>query len=114
MQHDAVRAHARDELGIDIDDLANPVQAAGASALAFSIGAALPLLAGCFIADPEARIIAVAAATTVGLLLFGALGAWLGGAKQVRAALRVLLGGWMAMGITFGVGTLIGILGSSF
>ncbi len=47
-------------------------------------------------------------ASTVALLMFGAVGAWLGGAKRIRAALRVLIGGWLAMGITFGTGRLFG------
>ena len=47
-------------------------------------------------------------ASTAALLMFGAVGAWLGGAKRIRAALRVLIGGWLAMGITFGTGRLFG------
>jgi VIT1/CCC1 family predicted Fe2+/Mn2+ transporter len=64
----------------------------------------MPLAAGSFIADAQTRIMAVAAATTVALLAFGALGASLGGASVVKGALRVLIGGWLAMAITFGIG----------
>lgn len=101
---DVLRAHARDELGIDLDELANPLQASLTSALAFSLGAGMPLAAGSFIADAQTRIMAVAAATTVALLAFGALGASLGGARVVKGALRVLVGGWLAMAVTFGIG----------
>lgn len=106
---DVVRAHARDELGIDVDDLANPWQASVTSALAFSLGAGLPLLAGAFVLDAFLRMSVVAAASTLGLLLFGALGAWLGGATLWRGALRVLLGGWLAMVLTFGIGRLFNV-----
>jgi VIT1/CCC1 family predicted Fe2+/Mn2+ transporter len=107
-EKDVIRAHARDELGIDVDELANPLQASAASAFAFSIGAALPLLGGAFIADPKIRNIAVAAASTVGLIGFGGLGAYLGGANKLVGALRVLLGGWIAMAITYGIGMAFG------
>jgi vacuolar iron transporter family protein len=105
---DVIRAHARDELGIDLDDMANPLQASAASALAFSVGAGVPLLAGAFLADPAVRIAAVAAATTAMMLVTGGLGASLGGASVWKGALRVLLGGWMAMGVTFGIGAAFG------
>ncbi len=59
---DVIRAHARDELGIDIDDMTNPYQAAASSALAFCIGAGLPLLAAAFIEDPKWRIVSVVSA----------------------------------------------------
>ena len=107
-EKDVIRAHARDELGIDLDELANPIQASLASAFAFSIGAALPLLGGAFIADPKTRSIVVAAASTVGLLAFGGMGACLGGANKIVGALRVLLGGWIAMAITYGIGMAFG------
>ncbi|KAK9916061.1 hypothetical protein WJX75_008011 [Coccomyxa subellipsoidea] len=104
----AVTAHARDELGIDLDDLANPFQAAFASLLAFSVGGIVPLIGAIFITDPRIRLATVSALATLALMTFGATGAWLGGAKRVRAALRVLVGGWLAMLITFGVGFLFG------
>jgi VIT1/CCC1 family predicted Fe2+/Mn2+ transporter len=64
----------------------------------------MPLAAGSFIPDAQMRIMAVAAATTVALLGFGAMGASLGGASMVKGALRVLVGGWLAMVVTFGIG----------
>mmetsp|Transcript_22167 Transcript_22167/g.37881 ORF Transcript_22167/g.37881 Transcript_22167/m.37881 type:complete len:272 (+) Transcript_22167:45-860(+) len=104
---DVIRAHARDELGIDLDVLANPWEAASVSCVAFSAGAAMPLLAGWFISDHYTRIFAVLGVSTFGLLLFGFLGAWLGGArdKLVVGSARVLLGGLVAMGATYGLGS---------
>lgn len=107
-QMDVIRAHARDELGIDIDELANPAQASIVSAIAFTAGAGIPLLAGAFVRDPVARIVAVAVSATIGLMVFGAIGSWLGGAKRLRGALRVLIGGVLAMAITFGIGRAFG------
>jgi VIT1/CCC1 family predicted Fe2+/Mn2+ transporter len=101
---DVVRAHARDELGIDMDELANPLQAALVSALAFSVGAGIPLLAGSFLREPLMRLISVVVAAIVGLMIFGGVGAWLGGASIWRGSLRVVLGGAAAMGITYGIG----------
>lgn len=62
---DVIRAHARDELGIDIDDMTNPYQAAASSAFAFIIGAGLPLLAGAFIEDAKWRIVSVVSAQSM-------------------------------------------------
>lgn len=66
-EKDVIRAHARDELGIDIDELANPIQAAVVSALTFTCGAAIPLLSACFIAIQSYRLLAIALSTTAGL-----------------------------------------------
>lgn len=66
-ERDVIRAHARDELGIDIDDLSNPWQAAIVSGLCFSAGAAMPLLSASFITDRTIRLVVLALATTVGL-----------------------------------------------
>ncbi|CAN6235764.1 unnamed protein product [Urochloa humidicola] len=85
------------------DGLPSPTQAALASALAFAFGAVLPLLSGGFVPVWWARIVAVSAASSVGLAAFGAVGAYLGGSNMVRSGLRVLLGGWFAMLVTFGV-----------
>jgi VIT1/CCC1 family predicted Fe2+/Mn2+ transporter len=103
-EKDVIRAHARDELGIDIDDLANPLQASLAGAVSFVFGAAIPLLAGAFVRSNVLRLVAVLLATTAGLLLFGGTGAALGGARVWRGSLRVLIGGWLAMGLTYGIG----------
>jgi VIT1/CCC1 family predicted Fe2+/Mn2+ transporter len=85
------------------------LQASATSALAFSLGAGLPLLAGAFILDAMLRVYMVTAASTVGLLLFGALGAWLGGAAMWKGAMRVLVGGWVAMAITYGIGLIFNV-----
>ncbi|XP_078170508.1 vacuolar iron transporter homolog 2-like [Carex rostrata] len=85
------------------EPLANPWLAAGASALSFSIGGLLPLLAGAFINSWSVRLGVVCAITSLGLVVFGAIGALLGGAKPYRGAIRVLIGGWLAMAITYGV-----------
>lgn len=105
--HDVVRAHARDELGIDVDALANPLQASLASAASFVVGAAIPLLAGAFVRPFALRTASVLLATAGGLLLFGGLGAHLGGTTRLgvaRGALRVLVGGGLAMGASYGIG----------
>jgi VIT1/CCC1 family predicted Fe2+/Mn2+ transporter len=107
MARDALGAHARDELGLTEDAGAKPVQAAFASALAFSVGAALPTLMA-FIATKDAAVIAVSIATLVFLVVLGALGAWLGGAPILKPALRVGFWGALAMAVTAGIGALVG------
>jgi VIT1/CCC1 family predicted Fe2+/Mn2+ transporter len=84
-------------------DLPSPTRAALASAVAFAVGALVPLLAGGFVRTRVARVGAVYAATTVGLAGFGASGGYLGGASMARSAFRVLAGGWLAMAVTYGV-----------
>lgn len=110
-EKDAIRAHARDELGIDMDDYSNPGQAALASAVAFASGGCIPLLAGGFISDFKLRLSAVIISTSVALAVFGAVGARLGGAPMTKAALRVFAGGALAMLLTFGVLKLCGLAG---
>ncbi|GAA0184342.1 hypothetical protein Leryth_025476 [Lithospermum erythrorhizon] len=95
----------------DKEDLPNPIQAAAASALAFSIGAMVPLLAASFIREYKVRIMVVFAAVTLALVAFGWLGATLGKAPVVKSCSRVLIGGWLAMGITYGLTKLIGTSG---
>ncbi|KAL6903420.1 hypothetical protein ACP4OV_004233 [Aristida adscensionis] len=90
------------------ESLPSPTKAALASALAFAVGALLPLLSGVFISSWSARFAAVCAASSAGLAAFGAVGGHLGGANVVRSGLRVLLGGWLAMLITYGVLRLFG------
>ncbi|TVT98041.1 hypothetical protein EJB05_56674, partial [Eragrostis curvula] len=90
------------------ESLPSPTQAALASALAFAVGALLPLLAGVFIPSWAARVAAVCAATSAGLGTFGAAGAYLGGSSMLRSGLRVLIGGWFAMLVTYGVLRLFG------
>ncbi|XVF45691.1 hypothetical protein PTKIN_Ptkin02bG0227400 [Pterospermum kingtungense] len=97
-----------DDLESKKDGLPNPWQAGCASALAFAIGAAIPLLGAAFIRDYVVRLVVVLAVVSLALIGFGAFGALLGGAPMVKSSLRVLLGGWLAMGITFGLTKLIG------
>ncbi|RDX62860.1 Vacuolar iron transporter-like 4, partial [Mucuna pruriens] len=93
------------------ESLPNPLQAAAASALAFSVGAMVPLLAASFIKEYKVRLGVVVAAVTFALVMFGWLGAVLGKAPVLRSAMRILFGGWMAMAITFGLTKLIGSMG---
>ncbi len=105
--HDALGAHARDELGITESLRARPVQAALASALAFALGAMLPVAASAL--APAGRIgLVTTLATLVGLVASGGLAAYAGGAPIVRGALRVVFWGAMAMAATAAVGRLFG------
>ncbi|KAI3513593.1 hypothetical protein L1887_20929 [Cichorium endivia] len=101
----------RDVEEVEADGLPNPWQAAAASALAFSLGAMVPLLAASFIKPYRVRIMVVAAAVTVALAVFGWLGAALGRAPAVKSTVRVVVGGWLAMAITYGLTRLIGAKG---
>lgn len=85
-----------------------PLQAALSSMISFTVGAGVPLIAAIFVLDPFWRLISVSAAATAALLSFGVISAWLGGAHKIKASLRVLIGGWIAMAVTFGVGKLFG------
>jgi len=107
MAKDALAAHARDELGFAEGAGAKPIEAAFASALAFSVGAAAPTLAA-FLAPQGAIVKAVPAASLVFLVALGAVGAWAGGAPMVRPALRVGFWGALAMAVTAGIGALVG------
>lgn len=106
-----MKVHAREELGIDTEELSRPWTAAWTSAVAFSCGGAFPLLAGAFITDPSIRVWAIGGVTTLALAVSGALGAILGGAPWKWASLRVVLGGWVAMLMTFGIGKAFGVYG---
>ena len=107
MAHDALGAHARDELGISSEGIARPVQAALASAASFAVGAAMPLLITAL--APESALIALVAGTSLVFLAFlGGLAARAGGAGVMVAAIRVTFWGAMAMGVTAGIGALVG------
>lgn len=107
MAHDALGAHARDELGISEEVRARPVQAALASAGTFAVGAALPLLMVVLV--PAAWIIpVVSGASLIFLALLGALAASTGGAGVLKGALRVTFWGALAMVLTAGIGALFG------
>lgn len=107
MAHNALEAHARDELGISDSLSARPVQAALASAATFSVGAAVPLIVVLLV--PESILgIAVSAASLVCLALLGLLAAQAGGAPILKSVIRVTFWGALAMAITAGVGALFG------
>ena len=106
-RQDALAAHSRDELGLSEERLARPLQAAWASALSFSAGAALPLLV-IGIAPSGVRGVATVVATIVALAVSGDLGARLGGAPRLRATVRVVAWGAVAMAVTAGIGALVG------
>nr|WP_255498197.1 VIT family protein [Nakamurella sp. PAMC28650] len=105
--HDAFAAHVDVELNIDPDDLTNPWQAAFASAISFSLGALLPLIA-ILLPPPSARIPVTFVAVLVALALTGTVSARLGGSGQSRAVLRIVVGGALAMIVTYGIGQLVG------
>jgi VIT1/CCC1 family predicted Fe2+/Mn2+ transporter len=108
MAHDALGAHARDELGMSDALTARPVQAAIASAATFAAGAFLPLLVVLLV--PKSVVLwAVAAASLLFLVLLGSLAARAGGAPVRIAAARVTFWGALAMAITAGVGALFGV-----
>lgn len=107
MAHDALGAHARDELGITSTLSARPIQAALASAGSFAVGAAMPLLVAAM--APAAGLIPLVAGTSLGFLaLLGAVAARAGGAGMIVGAMRVTFWGALAMGLTAGVGALFG------
>ncbi|NSX33056.1 VIT family protein [Brevundimonas vesicularis] len=108
MAHDALGAHARDELGISEITTARPIQAALTSAITFSAGAALPLVVAA-VAPLDTLAIWVAVSALLGLAVLGALGARVGGAPIGRSVLRVVFWGALAMAITAGVGRLFHI-----
>ena len=102
---DPLRVHAREELRLDPDDLARPLQAAVVSALSFALGALLPLLV--ILLTPIAvRVAATLIAALVALALLGGVSARLGRAPVARALVRVVIGGALAMGLTYGLGAL--------
>ncbi|WP_045737232.1 VIT family protein [Xanthomonas sp. MUS 060] len=106
--HDALGAHARDELGITESLRARPLQASAASAAAFCAGAALPVVAA-WLAPTGQQLWVTGAATLAGLSLTGALAARAGGASGARGAARVLFWGTLAMLTTGAIGHLFGV-----
>ncbi|MCX4822167.1 VIT family protein [Streptomyces sp. NBC_01142] len=109
-ERDALRAHARVELGIDPDALANPWHAAGASFLAFTVGALLPLLA-IVLPPPSVRLYVTILSVLTALALTGWWSARLGSAPVGRAMVRNVGGGALAMAVTYGAGSLLGAAG---
>ena len=111
MAHDALGAHARDELGISETLSARPVQAAFTSAASFAVGAAMPLLAAAPVSGPG-LIPVVSGTSLVFLAILGGLAARVGGVRVTVGALRVTFWGALAMGLTAGVGALFGTVSS--
>lgn len=110
MAHDALGAHARDEIGITDQQSANPLQAAWTSALSFTAGVIPALLAIWW--TPAAWLVPVVfGVCLICLGLLGALGAWTGGAPILKGTMRVLVWGALAMLVTAGVGALLGVQG---
>ncbi len=108
--HDAFAAHVDAELHIDPNDLTNPWQAAFASAVSFLSGAVIPLIA---VVLPPAylRIPITFAAVLIALAITGTLSAQAGGSNKMTATFRVVVGGAIAMAITFGIGRIFGVIG---
>lgn len=104
---DPVAAHVSAELGLDPHERTNPWHAAIASAVAFTVGALLPLLA-VVLAPEGVRIPVTFAAVVLALAITGSVSARLGRARRLRAVIRLILGGALAMGVTFAIGALLG------
>lgn len=109
-EHDALAAHLAIELNIDQDDVVSPGNAAAASAVAFFTGAVLPLLV-VLLVHPGWRVPATFVAVLVALALTGAVGAHLGGSSKLKASVRVVVGGAVALVATYAIGSLLGASG---
>ncbi|EWS99757.1 membrane protein [Intrasporangium oryzae NRRL B-24470] len=105
--HDALAAHAEAELGIDPDDLTNPWHAAGASMAAFTVGAFLPLLTITF-SSASLRMVVTVVTVVLALALTGYVSARTGKSPALRAVVRNVGGGLLAMGVTYAIGALVG------
>ena len=108
--HDALAAHLEVELHLDEDDVVSPWAAAGASALAFTVGAVLPMVA--ILAPPAgARVWVTFVAVLLALAITGYLSAWIGGSSRWRAMARVVVGGALALAATYVIGSWLGASG---
>lgn len=107
MHHDALEAHARDELGISAIVIARPIQAALTSAATFAVGAFLPLSI-VLVASAAHLMVSVITASLLSLALLGMLAAYTGGSGRVKSACRVTFWGALAMGLTAGIGSVFG------
>lgn len=107
--HDAYAAHVHAELGIDPSKLTNPWHAAGASAVSFGVGALLPVLA--ILLPASVRIPVTFVVVLLALAITGTISARIGGAPRNRAVGRIVVGGALAMLVTFGIGQLVGAVG---
>ncbi|XP_054804178.1 vacuolar iron transporter homolog 4-like [Prosopis cineraria] len=111
LKRESKNEEEEDEEKKELEKLPSPYQAALASALAFSVGAVVPLLGAVFIRNYRVRLGVVAAVVSLALLVFGGVGAVLGNTSVKKSCIRVLIGGWTAMAITFGLTKLIGATG---
>lgn len=107
MEHDALAAHARDELGLSDIHTARPIQAALASAATFAVGALLPLLT-VLVSPPSAILYSIAGSSLFFLALLGYLSAFAGGANRLISIIRISFWGILAMALTAGIGRLFG------
>lgn len=105
---DALGAHVRDELGLSEVHSANPLQAAFASGLTFTLAGAVPMVAA-LVSPAETVAVVVTVTTLLALAVLGALGAWAGGARLLRPTLRVVFWGGAAMAVTAAIGKLFGV-----
>ena len=101
----------KDKIEAEKKKLPSPLKAAAASALMFAVGAIVPLLAAAFVMDYHVRLMVVIGSVSFALIGFGGLSAMLGKAPVIKSISRVLIGGWLAMGITFGLTKLVGSTG---
>jgi VIT1/CCC1 family predicted Fe2+/Mn2+ transporter len=108
--HDALRAHLSAELNLDEGDVVSPWHAAFASAIAFTLGAVLPMLA-ILLPPATARVPVTFVVVLAALAITGWIGATIGGGSKLRASARVVLGGALALAVTFGIGNLLGASG---
>lgn len=108
--HDPLAAHLDAELNIDPDDVVSPWNAAMASAVAFTLGALLPM-AAILLPPPDWRVPVTFAAVLLALALTGTVAASIGGASRPRAMVRTVIGGALALAATYGIGTLLGTTG---
>ena len=106
-EKDALKAHLRAELGMDETGVVSPWSAAGASFVAFLLGALLPFLT-IILAPVDIRVALTFVTTLLALAVTGGMGAWLGGARVLPAMLRVVIGGALALALTFAVGAWLG------
>jgi VIT1/CCC1 family predicted Fe2+/Mn2+ transporter len=105
--HDALAAHAETELGIDPNELTNPLVAAVSSAVSFTVGSILPL-AAIMLAPTAFKVVITVAAVVAALVLTGYLSARAGGTSHSRSIMRNVAGGLLAMGVTYWIGRLVG------
>lgn len=107
-EHDAIKAHLDAELNMSADELSSPTHAALASAISFTLGALIPLFA-IILPGPSMRVPVTFVSVIIALIITGQLSAWVGGANRTKATIRVVIGGAIAMIVTYGIGTIFGV-----